>query len=68
MSKEISFAKSQGGWNMARLVRGSCPTPQKRRFDSRESAAAAAPEGRLPYRCACGEWHLTTAKRRRRAS
>lgn len=62
VSKELAWAKKSGRWSMARMVRPGCPTPQKRRFTDREAAEANAPEGRIPYRCPCGEWHLTTKK------
>jgi hypothetical protein len=46
----------------------SCPTPDKQAFPSRGSAKAEAKRaaqrytlrGQLrPYRCDCGDWHLT---------
>ena len=60
-NKQLAFAKSQGGWNRAHALRRGCPTPQKRRFGSRESAEANA-KAKVAYRCPCGDWHLKTAK------
>lgn len=63
-TKQLAWAKRQGGWNQARPTTGpgGCPTPQKRRFDSREAAEREAPASRMPYRCPCGDWHLKTRK------
>ena len=39
----------------------TCPTPEKRSYESRGAARFfAAADGLRPYRCACGRWHLSS--------